>query len=126
MPYKNLLLIDDDEDDHEIFRCALQDVSVDINFHTLGSAREALQKLTANEIGTDVIFLDMNMPVMNGVQFLQEIKKVGQLCNIPIIVFSTSSNERTIKEAMDAGADNFITKPDKFNELVNILRTIIL
>lgn len=121
MSYQELMLIDDDPDDQEIFLIALEKVSDSVTCNVFSSADEALQKLIEKKVTTDIIFLDLNMPLMNGQQFLTEIKKIKELRHLPIIIFTTSSNIETAKITKQLGADNFITKPDKFDELVNIL-----
>lgn len=73
----------------------------------------------------DVIFSDLNMPRMNGQQFLLEIKKLPELKDIPVIIFSTSSHAHTIQLVKDFGAHEFITKPGLFNELVSTLRRLL-
>ena len=125
MKYKNLLLIDDDEDDQDIFLTALANVSSDINCIFINSAHVALQKLINKELQPDIIFLDLNMPIMNGQQFLVEIKKIEVLKDIPVIIFSTSSHLITIQITKDLGAFDFITKPNKFDDLVSILRAVL-
>lgn len=125
MAYSKILVIDDDIDDQEIFLTALESVSPSIECVTAGSAVEALKRLRENEISTDIIFLDLNMPIMTGQQFLAEIKKNEQLCNIPVIVLSTTSHQPTIDHAKSLGASSFVTKPDKFSELVRILKEIL-
>jgi len=125
MPYHNILLIDDDPDDHEIFLSALEMVSANVGFTGLKSAGEALQKLAAKNIIPDVIFLDLNMPLMNGQQFLQEIKKNEDLRAIPVIIYSTSSHSKIIQQTKELGADDFITKPDKLDDLRLILKSVI-
>ena len=126
MAYQNLLLIDDDEDDRGIFTDAVKEVSESVICHTLSSAREALKKLLAKDLKPHVIFLDLNMPVMNGQQFLIEIKKHVELKNIPVIILSTTSNSATIKLTKELGAHDFISKPGRFNELVHILTSILI
>jgi CheY-like chemotaxis protein len=121
MQYKKILLIDDDEDDQEIFLTAVTEVSEKTECLAISDATEALEKLSSESISPDVIFLDLNMPVMNGQQFLIEIKKRDRLKDIPVIVFSTSSHKATIELMKDLGAADFITKPDKYDELVKIL-----
>lgn len=64
----------------------------------------------------DVIFLDLNMPLMNGKQFLQEIKRVDDIAGIPVTILSTSSDPHNIAETQKLGATGFITKPDRFSE----------
>lgn len=125
MTYNKILVIDDDIDDQEIFLSAMESVSSSVKCTTSGSAIESLKKLGNREWSTDIIFLDLNMPVMTGQQFLEEIKKDESLRDIPVIVLSTSSHQPTIEHVINLGAANFITKPDKFNELVRILREIL-
>lgn len=125
MPFQTLLLIDDDEDDQEIFITAAGEVSSGVSCMAFHDAREALDKLSRREIDPDIIFLDLNMPIMDGHQFLAEIKKNPALKNIPIIIFSTSSHPNTIQTVKALGAHDFITKPGLYDELVNILRPIL-
>jgi CheY-like chemotaxis protein len=125
MPFVNLLLIDDDEDDQEIFLTALSGISGSAKCTTFSNAREALEKLAKKHVNPDVIFLDLNMPLMNGQQFLTEIKKIETLKNIPVIIFSTSSQSSTKQQTKELGAYDFITKPDTFAELVQILKPMI-
>ncbi|MEL1242747.1 response regulator [Flavobacterium sp. DGU11] len=121
MQYRNILLIDDDDDDQEIFLTAMEEVSGLATCTAVSDGATALRKLVAKELHPDVIFLDLNMPLMSGQQFLTEIKKNTDLKNIPVIIFSTSSNPETIKEASRLGAQSFITKPEGYNELINLL-----
>ena len=125
MKYRNILLIDDDEDDQEIFLTALSEVNSSIKFEGLYDARDALNKLSKKELFPDAIFLDLNMPVMNGFQFLERVKHKDFLKDIPVIIYTTSSQINTIKRAKDLGAHEFITKPSKYKDLVNILRSIL-
>ncbi len=124
MIYSNILLIDDDEDDQEIFISALEKISKVVTFNALCNAKEALEKLENKQINPDVIFLDLNMPIMNGQQFLIEVKKKKDLMQIPIIIFSTSSHLPTIKLVKELGAHDFITKPNRYDDLVNILKAV--
>ena len=120
-----ILHIDDDEDDQEIFLTALLEVTRNVIYSALGSAAAALKQLNANELKPDVIFLDLNMPEMNGQQFLVERNKYESLKRIPVIVLSTSAHKPTIQRVKELGAKDFITKPDSFEELINKLRLIL-
>jgi len=117
--------VEDDEDDQEIFLAALQSIDESINCDPFFSAREALDGLEAKKVVPDVIFLDLNMPGMNGQQFLAEIKKHEELSQIPVIVLSTSSHVSTIAETKQLGADDFFPKPVKFEDLVSILISVL-
>lgn len=121
MTYKNILQIDDDLDDCELFMEALVAVS-SAAYTAIYDPVEALRRLVMKEIEPDVIFLDLNMPIMSGLEFLTEIKKQDKLKEIPIIIFSTSEFEDIILEAKQYGAQDFISKPNNFNELKKILR----
>ena len=125
MNYRNILLIDDDGDDHEIFMAALAKVSPVVVCTGYTDASKALHELEQGHISTDVIFLDLNMPIMNGQQFLHEIKKRLNLKDIPVVIFSTSSHPATIQLTKDLGAMDFITKPDKFDALIRILKSFL-
>ncbi len=119
------MMIDDDDEDQEIFLTALLKVSNTISCIAMNNACEALQQLKSKELQPELIFLDLNMPVMNGQQFLMEIKRDEELKNIPVIIFSTSAHSPTIALTKLLGAQDFITKPDKFEELVNILQSVL-
>lgn len=125
MRFKRLLLIDDDEDDQELFIEAAREVSPDIKVIVMPDAATALEKLGSKAVTADVIFSDLNMPKMTGQQFLLEIKKRPDLKDIPVIIFSTSSHTHTMQLVKDFGAHDFITKPGLFNELVTTLRRLL-
>lgn len=118
--YKNILHIDDDSDDCELFMDAIEAVS-SAAYTAVHNPVAALQMLIQGEIIPDVIFLDLNMPIMSGLEFLTETKKIEQLKGIPIIIFSTSQLDDIIREAKAYGADDFISKPNNFNDLKRIL-----
>jgi len=122
MKYKTILQIDDDFDDCEFFQQALEEVSSAV-YMALHDPVEALQKLTSREIRPDLIFLDINMPLMNGIEFLTEIKKRDFIKNIPVILFSTGPAPIIYPKTL--GAKDYVTKPNNFNELKNLLKAIV-
>ena len=125
MAYQNVLLIDDDEDDLEIFCMAVRKVSPELNCVLLTDPREALEKLNTKTIHPDAIFLDVNMPAMNGLDFLKQLKSSNELSRINVYMISTASDPSTIASAKQLGARDFITKPGRLEELVTILQPII-
>lgn len=120
-----LFLVDDDMDDHEIFRSALAKVDEDLVLTTATNGYEALHLLSAAGTLPDYIFVDLNMPRMGGLQFLKEIKQVDKLKHIPVIIYTTSSNPIDIARTKELGAVSFITKPARFSELCSLLRALI-
>jgi CheY-like chemotaxis protein len=113
-------LIEDDEDDQEIFSMAINNLQMQIKCIFASDGTEALEKLVKSD-PPDYIFLDLNMPRMNGRQFLIEIKKHDKLKSIPVVIYSTSSEERDRSETQTLGASAFITKPPYLSELIKTL-----
>jgi CheY-like chemotaxis protein len=126
MHYSKVFLIEDDEDDQELFVMALRQIDPALDCTVLSGGESALQALDQNEVPPDLIFLDLNMPVMTGQQFLAELRKKGPDRQIPVVVLSTSSNPAIIDEAKALGARSFITKPNDFRELKSILQRILV
>ncbi len=119
------LLVDDDVDDTSIFKEVLEEVNPSIDFVSAGDGHEALHILKAqNSILPDVIFLDLNMPRMDGKECLSVLKKDAQLRHIPVIMYTTSSQSKDIEETMQKGAICFITKPTNLRELKSILSSV--
>ncbi len=121
-------LIEDDLDDQEIFRMALSGIGKDKDiectvFNDGIEALEHLQKL--NGRSPDFIFLDVNMPRMNGVMCLREMRKINQLADTKIFMFSTSSDNKIISTAKELGATGFIIKPPSLSVLQQKLMEII-
>jgi CheY-like chemotaxis protein len=86
---------------------------------------DGFEKLNTDEAPPNVIFLDLNMPVMNGTEFLRKIKAIDKLKNIPIVILSTSSEEWAIKEVQALGVQHFVTKPAKFKDWRDVLEKFI-
>lgn len=117
-------MIDDDSDDQEIFALALEEVLTSYRCVTAKNGVEALEKLRSGDIKPDYIFLDLNMPRMNGKQCLAEIKKESTLNNIPVIIYSTSSESRHKEQMISMGASAFVTKPPVIPELIASLKDV--
>ncbi len=119
------LLADDDADDKTLFCEALSEIDPAIVCHTASDGKEALQILSEQQImKPNIIFLDINMPVMDGWQCLVKLKEHNTHKDIPVIMYSTSSYQRDIEQALEGGAFCFFTKPSDYRELRNILRLI--
>ena len=119
---KICLLVDDDPDDQEVFLTALGDVSSSILCLVAPDGDRALELLHNEETIPDYIFLDLNMPRMNGFEFLAAMKKSRILKDIPVIVYSTTSQKAQIEKVKKLGATEFFTKTYKYEELITILK----
>lgn len=123
---KDVLLVDDDLDDVEIFQEALNEVDSLINFHSAKNGRKALELLLSKQTGApDLIFLDINMPEMNGWRCLTELKNTPLLKHIPVVMYSTSNIKSDEQRASNLGAIAFYQKPERMEELKRLLRTVI-
>ena len=125
MEKKIFLLADDDQDDTEMFSEALAMIDNNIVCHCASDGREALKKLNELSEKPQIIFLDVNMPVMNGWQCLKHLKADKRYEKIPVIIISTSSHQREQEIAAELGAFCYLTKPNDFNELTTILDVIV-
>jgi CheY-like chemotaxis protein len=125
MLFQNILHIDDDVENHEMFYEALQDVGDALKYNALTDAAEALEGLIAKKLTPDVIFLDLNMPRMNGQQFLMEVKKSEGIKHIPVFILSSCRQLSTIELMKDLGAKDFFTKPFSHREFVTLLFSVL-
>jgi len=97
---KKILLVDDDADDLELFSEAVGEVDGSVFCDCASDGNEVLEQLKEQGIGApDVIFLDLNMPAMSGWQFLERVKGNELLRDIPVIIYSTSSQRNDILHA---------------------------
>ncbi|MFQ6599806.1 response regulator [Flavobacterium sp. C3NV] len=126
MGYKTIFHIDDDDDDIDFFATAVNQLSAAVSYFSFTNAGEALQKLVTGETPPDVIFLDLNMPVINGQEFLLRLKTIESLQDIPVIILSSSSDPYTIEQLKTQGAIDFLTKPSGIKELINLLRPYLI
>lgn len=118
---KKIVIADDDEDDCLLFQDVLADLHVSTDLVFIANGRQLLDYLFETEEVPALIFLDMNMPLMDGMESLIEIRKHTRLQNVPVIIFSTSSHSQTVLDVYHAGANLFIRKPDSFEKMRKIL-----
>ncbi|WP_269236535.1 response regulator [Flavobacterium flavigenum] len=125
MQYQNILLIDDDDDDREIFKEAVKSLGNDILYTDEKNPNQALVKLRKSELLPDIIFLDYNMPDMNGQEFIIQIRNEKRLKDIPVILYSAYSKEAAEQLLLTNGNEFFISKPYNFEDLKNILKDVL-
>ena len=125
MMRKTVFLVDDDRDDREIFIEALAEIDDSLNCITAENGEDAIKKLHTGVFVPNFIFLDLNMPLMNGRECLIEIKNIERLQGTPIIIYTTSSLQKERDELVKLGATKFITKPTNFNELCHSLKGVL-
>lgn len=106
---KHILLVEDDIDDQSFFISAISKIDNLVLQHISINGIDALDSLLHCTTLPDLIFMDINMPLMNGLECLKEIIKNPYLRNIPVIMLSTSAQQAALTRAM--GACAFIQKP---------------
>ncbi len=120
-----IFLIDDDEDDQLLFKEVIEFINPGLLCETATNGKIALDQLKVSASLPDIIFLDLNMPIMNGFDFLVQIKKENVLGKIPVCIFTTSNVVRDKELAKAFGAQYFLTKPNDFQVLRKKLEQIL-
>jgi two-component system KDP operon response regulator KdpE len=115
---RNVLLIDDEPQIRRVLRTSL--TAQGANVLDVQNGEEALEILRSQTV--DVILLDLNMPGMGGLETCRAIRKGW---DVPIIVVSVRESDRDKVEALDAGADDFVSKPFSFDELMARIRAAL-
>lgn len=124
--YILITLADDDEDDRLFFTDAFDELKINTVVNTFKNGKELLDFLHHPEsILPNIIFLDLNMPILNGVDCLKEIKKSAKFNNIAIAIYSTSSSDQDIENTFVLGANIYIKKPSDFNTLKKVLSEVV-
>jgi len=122
----NLLLIDDDIDDHEILSMALKKVDSSIVVNYAHDGVEALKKLKELVPRPHLILLDLNMPRMNGKQCLQAIREDEVFGDTPVYIYSTSALPDVVEETIKMGATGYIEKPADIPTLIGVLEELLI
>ena len=122
---KICLLVEDDIDDQELFKIALRSVKERVTCIVANNGIEALQQIAVEkELVPDIIFLDFNMPKMNGLECLELMRKLPHLSGVKIFVYSTSESAGLVAKSTLLGADGFFVKLADMNVFSEKLRAI--
>ena len=123
----NIILADDDEDDRDIFRQAIEELGLNVNLLTFETGDDLLDYLFDPEIIElpHILFLDLNMFCVKYENCLNEIRKREKLRDMSIAIYSTSTAEKDIHETFIGGANIYISKPNDFQVLKKSLREVL-
>lgn len=122
-----ILVTDDDEDDRDFFAEAVADLHLTNPVEFCKNGVELLDRLydKKNDI-PDIIFLDLNMPILSGFETLQQIREDIKFKDVPVIaIYSTSATEDGVKNTFGLGANAYIVKPIVFSDLKKLLKKVI-
>lgn len=122
-----ILLVEDDKVDAMTVKRALDEIKVTNRLDIAGNGEEALSYLRDPENKKPcVILLDLNMPKMNGIEFLRIAKQDKRLRRIPIVVLTTSEEEQDRINSFDLGVAGYMIKPVDYQKFVEVIKTIDL
>lgn len=122
---KSILLVEDDVVDAMTVKRALNEIKVTNPLHIVGNGEEALDflKNLKNDL-PGIILLDLNMPKMNGIEFLRVMKTDNSIKRIPVIVLTTSKEEQDKIDSFNLGVAGYMIKPVDYLQFVETMRTI--
>jgi len=122
---KPILLVEDDNADLLIIQRALKELDIKNELITANNGEEALEQLRADTAQKPcIILLDLNMPKMNGIEFMKIIKVEDNLKNIPVIILTTSKAEQDRVETFNLGIAGYIVKPVGHDNFIDVMSKI--
>jgi CheY-like chemotaxis protein len=121
----NILLIEDDTIEVMKFNRVLKTLGLNHKIIEANNGEEALSILKDKEIIPDIIILDLNMPKINGIEFLQILKADDYLKYIPAIILTTSNNHKDVLECYKIGIAGYVLKPLKYDDYVERIRKML-
>lgn len=125
LPAFELLLIEDEAADAYLVKRALKKSKMLVNFHHVFNGVEALEYIRQGDSPhPDLILLDLNMPLMNGREFLAELKKDQSLQHIPVVILTTSDVEEDVVRTYQLGASGYITKPVDLRQFMEAIHQL--
>jgi CheY-like chemotaxis protein len=122
----NILLVEDDEVDVMNVRRAFEKNRITNPLFVATNGVDALEQLRGGKIPKDrrIVLLDLNMPQMNGIEFLREIRKDSQLNLLPVVVLTTSNDERDRIEAYNLNVAGYLLKPVTFSNFCDVMAAL--
>jgi len=120
-----IMIVDDDLDDIALFQEALLDIDPTLICASAVNGMDAFRRLESAEINPDLIFVDMNMPILNGKDFIKLIREHKIFNRIKLFLYSTADMSNSLHELKSIGANGFIRKPTVYAELFNGLSDAI-
>ena len=120
-----IMLADDDLDDQQTFAAAIEEAHIKADITIVENGQEVIDKLKdPSDPNPDIIFLDVNMPIKDGKETLEEIKSDETLKNIPTVMLSTSDHPKDVEETFEQGANLYIKKPSSFRGLIMLIKKV--
>ena len=116
-----ILVADDDIDDQELIRESFLSNVKHCTVEIVSNGLQAVERLNNDKLPQPrLVILDLNMPMMNGLEVLQRIRDNKTLSDIPVVMFTTSTSPTNRSQSMKLGAKDYIVKPNDFNGLMEV------
>jgi CheY-like chemotaxis protein len=126
----HVIIIDDSISDQDLIRYSIVKNKILVEVTYICDGEEAISKLLSSDEfdlrSIKVILLDLNLPKVNGLNVLRELKNSPNTRNIPVCVFTTSSREEDIKKAYLLNANSYVVKPSEFHSFSKTVNTIFM
>lgn len=122
-----ILLIEDDPDNQELIRICLSDCNLKHELVAIGDGEEAFDFITSmkeKSIAPALILLDLKLPKVNGHELLKKFREEQATKHLPVVIFTSSKEEKDIKESYALGANAFVRKPIEFTEFREVVKDI--
>jgi CheY-like chemotaxis protein len=125
----SILVAEDDADDRVLLADAFAESGVVVALDFVADGVELMQRLALRDADAsqglpDLVLLDLNMPRMDGREALRAIREHERLRHLPVIILTTSKAELDIRVSYQLGANSYVTKPRRFDELIAVLRSL--
>jgi CheY-like chemotaxis protein len=125
----SILVAEDDADDRVLLADAFAESGVVVSLDFVSDGVELMQRLALRDADVnlglpDLLLLDLNMPRMDGREALRAIREHERLRHLPVIILTTSKAELDIRVSYQLGANSYVTKPRRFDELIAVLRSL--
>jgi CheY-like chemotaxis protein len=122
----NIMLVEDDQIDVLNVKRAFDKNHITNPLYVAGNGLEALKKRRSGEVpaGRRIVLLDLNMPKMNGIEFLRELRNDPALAPTPVVVLTTSNNDRDKIDAFNLNVAGYLVKPVTFAEFSELMVTL--
>lgn len=115
---KLILHIDDNQDEQLLFAEAIRQIDRTVNYRYISNGEEAVQLLKQTiDLIPAIIFLDLNMPRMSGKECLKELRAIQKLEQVPVIIYTTSTDEKDMEDTKSLGATAFMSKHISFSDM---------
>ena len=121
-----IIVAEDDEDYRFLFEQSLNETGIASTLSFASNGLEVIALLNTMRKPPDIIFLDINMPKMDGLTALERIRANEVFSKVPIIIFSSTADPAKVEVAYQCGATLYVTKPANYLDYLSLLRSLLL